>query len=296
MEQQIFNALILGSILLLFSLGLSLAWGTLDVLNLAHGSLFVFGGYLGFELGQLSGLSFVPVLVLVMLGCGTAAALMELIAFGQIRARTSNKRQAEFSVLVASLGASIALNQVIANRTDNLAFAPAGRLFEVQSYEVAGLRVTNISVLILTLAAVIAVALSVWNRRSRQGRAARAVAFSPATAQLMGINVRLLGLRIMFMSGALAGLAGVLLAFQISGQDVSTGATYMVAAFAILILGGVGSVLGATIAAYAIAFAETFVAAYGPGGYRQAVAFILIFVMLLVRPQGLIARRQSERA
>lgn len=295
MVQQLFNAVVLGSILLMFSLGLSLAWGTLDVLNLGHGALFVLGGYLGHELGRVSALSFVPVLLLSMLGCGVAAAVMEVVAFGQIRSRTANKRQAELSILVASLGASIVVNQIVSNRTQNLAFSPAGRLLQIHTYDVAGLRVTNIAIVIILLAGAIAAALAVWNRSSKQGRAARAVAYAPTTAQLMGINVRMTGLRIMFISGALAGLAGVLLSFQVSGENVGTGGTYMISAFAILVLGGVGSVLGTIIAAYVIAFGTTMVTANGPGAYANAVAFILIFVMLLVRPQGLIARRQSER-
>jgi branched-chain amino acid transport system permease protein len=296
MEQQIFNAFILGSVLLLFALGLSLAWGTLDVLNLAHGALFVFGGYLGSRLGTLAGLSFVPVLILVMVSCGLAAAFIELVAFGQIRKRITRKSQAEMSVMVASLGASIAINQIVTSKTDGLVFSPPEGLFTVRAYDVLGLRITNIAIVILAFAAVIAVGLSLWNRYSRQGRAARAVAYSPGTAELMGINVRRVGLLILFMSGALAGLAGFLLSFQISGQDVQTGATYMVVAFSILVLGGVGSVLGATLAAYVIAVAQTLVGAYGPSGYQDAVAYGLIFIMLLVRPQGLIARRQSERA
>jgi branched-chain amino acid transport system permease protein len=295
MAQQLFNAIILGSILLLFSLGLSLAWGTLDVLNLAHGSLFVFGGYLGYRLGTISGLSFVPVLLLVMVGSGIAAAIMEVVAFGPIRRRVANKRQAELSVLVASLGASIVLNQVISNATGNAIFAPSNRLFAVHLYHLWGVRITNLEILILVLAAACCGGLALWDRHSRQGKAARAVAFSPQTAQLMGINVRSLSLRIVFVSGCLAGLAGFLLSFQISGEDVTTGGTYLLSAFAILVLGGVGSVLGAVIAAYLIAIGETMVAAYGPGAYQNAIAFALIFVMLLVRPQGLIPRRQSVR-
>lgn len=296
MEQQLLNALVLGSILLLFSYGLSLAWGTLDVMNLAHGSLFVVGGYIGFVLGTETDLPFAVVLLAAVLGGGLVAAAMELIAFGRIRMRIRNKRQAELSTLVASLGASMVVNQYISNKTGNSVFSPGDRVFEVKPYDVAGVRITNIEILILVITVLVGIGLSTWIRKSREGRAVRAVAYSPDTAALMAINVRNLGLRTMFLSGSLAGLAGLLLAVRISGQTVATGDSYMLSAFAILVVGGVGSLPGATIAAYGIALAETMLVAYGPAGYRDGVAFALIFATLLIRPQGLFARRQSERA
>jgi branched-chain amino acid transport system permease protein len=296
MAQQILNSLILGSILLLFSLGLSLAWGTLDVLNLAHGSIFVFGGYTAYQLGESTSLPLLPVAVLAIVGSGTVAAVMELIAFGPIRSRMANRRQAELSVLVASLGASIVLNQAIANQVNNSIFSPSDRLFTAKRYEVAGIGITNIQLVILAVTLVTTVVLGLWVSRSKEGRATRAVASDPATSELMGIHVRLLRLRVMFVSGALAGLAGLLLSFQISGEDAQTGSIYMVSAFAILILGGVGSLVGAGIAAYVIAFAETMLVAYGPAQYATGVAFFLIFVTLLVRPEGLVPRGKSARA
>ena len=296
MAQQLLNAVILGSILLLFSYGLSLAWGTLDVMNLAHGSLFVVGGYIGFVLGTKTSLPFVAVLVAAVIAGGLVASVMELVAFGQIRMRIRNKRQAELSTLVASLGAGMIVNQYVSNKTGNGVFAPGGRVFDVRPYEFAGVRITNIEILILVLTLLVGVGLSAWIRKSRQGRAVRAVAYSPDTSALMGVSVTGLGMKTMFLSGALAGLAGVLLAIRISGQTVATGESYMLSAFAILVVGGVGSLTGATIAAYGIALAETMVVAYGPAGYRDGVAYALIFATLLIRPQGLFARRRSERA
>lgn len=296
MAQQVLNSLILGSILLLFSLGLSLAWGTLDVLNLAHGSIFVLGGYLGYELGASTTLPLLPVAALAIVGSGAAAGVMELIAFGPIRRRMEDRRQAELSVLVASLGASIALNQAIANTVNNATFSPSERLFRAQRFAFWGVGITNIQLTILAVTLVATVVLAIWSSRSKEGRATRAVAADPGTSELMGIHVMLLRLRVMFVSGALAGLAGLLLSFQISGEDAQTGSTYMVSAFAILILGGVGSLVGAAVAAYVIAFAETMLIAYGAAEYSTGVAFFLIFATLLVRPEGLVSRGKSARA
>lgn len=296
MAQQLVNALVLGSVLTLFSLGLSLAWGTLDVLNLAHGALFVFAGYLAYELAKSGDLPFIVLLAIAMAGSGAAAVAMELIAFRRIRSHFTVKRQAELSMLVASIGASIILNEFISNKTGDQAFSPGADAFNVEAFTIGSVRITNIQLIIVVVAIVVAVALDLWIQRSRHGRAIRAVAYDSGIAELMGLNVNLLAAATMFVSGALAGLAGVLLAVNISGEDVATGEYYMLTAFAILIVGGVGSIRGAIVAAYLIALAETAVTAYGPAQYRDGVAFLLILVVLLVRPQGIFARARFQRA
>ncbi|MDB5910800.1 MAG: hypothetical protein JWP34_4914 [Massilia sp.] len=295
MIAQLINALVLGSVLLLFSLGLSLAWGTLDVLNLAHGALFIFGGYLGYRIGLSAAWPFPVVIIVAMIGAGLAAVVIEVVAFGPIRSRIVNKRQAELAALVASLGASIVLGQLISNWTQNSIFTPSPKIFETQTYDIAGVRIGNIDIIITVVAIAVAVAVQVWVSRSRHGRAVRALAYAPRVAALMGVNVRLLAIATMFISGAMAGLAGLLLSFKISGETVSTGDTYMLSAFSIIVVGGVGSILGAAVASYVIALAETAIIAYGPSGYSTGVAFALIFAFLLFRPQGLFARRVTER-
>jgi branched-chain amino acid transport system permease protein len=293
--QQLVNAIVLGSVLTLFSLGLSLAWGTLDVLNLAHGALFVFAGYLAYELAKGDSLPFVVLLVVSMAGSGALAVAMELLSFRRIRSHFTVKRQAELSMLVASIGASIIINEFISNQTGNQAFSPGAEAFTVEAWSIGSVRITNIQVIIVVVTILVALGLDLWIRRSRHGRAIRAVAYNPGAAELMGVNVNLLAAGTMFVSGALAGLAGVLLAVNISGQDVLTGEYYMLTAFAILIVGGVGSIRGAVIAAYVVAIAETAVVAYGPAQYRDGVAFLLILLILLVRPQGIFARARVQR-
>jgi branched-chain amino acid transport system permease protein len=295
MTAQLINALVLGGVLLLFSLGLSLAWGTLDVLNLAHGALFVYGGYLGYRVGLSADLPFPVVVVVASVGPGLVAVLIEVVAFGPIRSRIKNKRQAELAGLVAGLGASIVLNQFVSIWTGSAIFAPGPEVFATKQYEWGSVRIGNIDIVITVAALLVAVATWLWVSRSRQGRAVRALAYAPTTASLMGINVRLLAVMTMFISGAMAGLAGLLLSIKISGQNVATGEIYLTSAFAIIVVGGVGSILGAAVASYAIAIAQTAVTAYGPSGYSTGVAFALIFLFLLFRPQGLFARRMTER-
>lgn len=295
--QQLVNAIVFGSVLTLFSLGLSLAWGTLDVLNLAHGSLFVLAGYFTYTLTTQHHITFAVVVVIALLGTGIVAVAMELLAFRHIRNRFRVKRQAELSFLVASIGASTVIETYITNKTDGNSFAPAPSAFPSHTYHIgSSIQITNIQIVILVVTAVIAFALDRWVRHSRQGRAVRALAYDPTTSSLMGVNVNLVAAGTMFVAGLLAGVAGVLLAVNTGGEDVSVGQDYLLTAFAILIVGGVGSIRGAIVAAYVVAVAETAVVAYGPSNWRDGVAFGLILLMLLVRPQGLFARGRFQRA
>lgn len=295
LSQQILNAIVLGSIYALFSIGLSLAWGTLDVLNLAHGSIFVFGGFLAYELSKLDGLPFVVMLLGGAVGAGIVAVCLELVAFRHIRGHFTNKRQAELSMLVASVGAGLVIDQVIANETNNQVFSVEGA-FSIHTYHIGSLSISNIQILIIVVAVLIGLALDLWVSRSRQGRAVRGIAFDPAICGLLGVNVGRLAIMTMAVSGALAGLAGVLLGVETSGQDVTVGHSYLLKGFAVIIVGGVGSIRGGMIAAYMLAAGETAMIAYGPGGFADAVAFALIVLVLLVRPQGLLGRVRAQRA
>lgn len=297
MLQQLINAIVFGSVLTLFSLGLSLAWGTLDVLNLAHGAVFVFAGFITYELTKDSTMSFVPTLIVASLAAGAVTLALELLAFRRIRLHFPARRQAELSMLVVSVGAATVIGEVVSHQTSEAAFSPPASAFSIHRYSLGGsVGITNIQILIVVAAIIVALALDQGIRRTRYGRAIRALAYDPTTTQLLGVNVGALAAATMFLAGALAGLAGVMLAIYLGGEEVATGQDYLLTAFAILIVGGVGSIRGAIVSAYLIALAETAVVAYGPSQWRDGVAFLLILVMLLVRPQGLFARRRFQRA
>lgn len=293
MLQQLLNAIVLGSVFLLFSFGLSLAWGTLDVLNLSHGALFVLGAYAAYKLSLSTSLPLIPITLLSIVGVGIVAALLEAVAFGRIRARIRNKRQAELGVLVASLGGATIIGQLIAIATKSQIFTQT--LVSPSQYHLGSLQFSNVDVAIVVITIVVAVVLQVAIGKSRQGRAVRALAVDPVTAGLMGINVSWLAIGTMFLSGALAGLAGAMLSFDSSGMASTSGDTYMLSAFAILVVGGVGSIGGAVIVSYALAIAQTAIVAYGPANYQTGIAFALIFLFLIIRPTGLFSRQLGLR-
>jgi branched-chain amino acid transport system permease protein len=293
--EQIVNAITLGSVFALFAIGLSLAWGSLDVLNLAHGSFFAAGAWAAYELASNVAAPFVVLVVLGMAVGAVVAVLLEFVAFRPIRQRIHNKRQAELSTLAATVGMGIIADQVISHATGNQVFSIGSATFTIQAYHVFGVQVTNIQIIIVATSLVVAWALSLWVAKTRHGIAVRAIAFSPPIPAMYGVNVARVAAATMAVSGALAGLAGVLLCVWVSGMDVSTGHSFLLKGFAIVVVGGVGSIKGGVLAAFILAFAETGVAAYGPGGLRDAVAFVLIILILLVRPQGIFGRQRAVR-
>jgi branched-chain amino acid transport system permease protein len=199
--------------------------------------------------------------------------------------------------LVAGIGLATILNQVVVNQTAAASFGVLPTAFTVTVYRIGSIVITNIDIIIVAVALVASCALDQWVRRSRYGRAVRAVAYDPTTSGLLGINVNVLAPATMFFAGLLAGIAGVLLAINLGGgEDITAGQTYLLTAFAIVIVGGVGNVRGVLTASYFIAVVETLIVAYGPAEWRDGVAFLLIVVVLVVRPQGLFARGRVQRA
>jgi branched-chain amino acid transport system permease protein len=276
-------------------MGLSLAWGVLDVLSLAHGALFVFGGFVAHEFSARWNVPFPLLVLLGVVGSGLLAVVIEEVAFRQIRARFAAQRQRELSMLAASIGAGAIIEHFISKETAANVFAVAPS-FSIHFYRAGSVQVSNIQLLIVGSLVVLAGCLDWWILRSRSGTAVRAIAFSPKISPLLGIDVGALAMMTMFVSGGFAGLAGVLLGVSTSGLEASTGHSYLVIGFAVVILGGVGSVRGVLVAAYLVAVAQTAIVAYGPGGFRDAVAFVLILLVLLLRPQGLFARKRVIRA
>lgn len=296
MPTWVLDAAVLGSIFTLFALGLTLAWGVLNVLNLAHGSIFMVGAlsaYVASESHVYSPWLLVP---LAMLASGGLAVALDLLAFRRIRSRSEDSHSAELSMVIASVGAGAVLVAIAQDFTDGgvRQVNPAG--FPVHQLEVAGARVTSVEIVIIAVALSVSAALAVFVRRSRYGRALRALAYDPYTCGLLGISVNRLSSMTMFVSGALAGLAGVLLAVHLGSVEAQMGEPLMLTAFAAIVLGGVGSVWGAVLGAFVLAFAQTATVVYITPSLQTAIAFATVMLLLVLRPQGLFAKARWQRA
>jgi branched-chain amino acid transport system permease protein len=294
--QQLTNGAVLGSIYVLFALGLTLSWGVLNILNLAHGALFMSGGLIAWQVTKAVDLPFVVLALLSAAACGIVAVVLDLVAYRPIRRRAANVQDGELSTLIASVAAASIPIAIAAKLTASQPVGLPDEVFTVTSTTVFGQRISNIGIAIIVLALALGLALAWFVRRTRTGRALRALAFDPYTCGLLGISPGRLASATMFISGALAGVAGVLLSVQQDTIDANMGAPLLLKAFAVIILGGVGSIGGAIAGAYLLAFVETLTIVYLSSSLKDVAAFVLILALLLLRPQGLFSREAWQRA
>ncbi len=288
------NAIVLGSVYALFALGLTLVWGVLRILNMAHGAIFMWGAMFGLFLANTLSLPLLGLLPLVMLCCGVLAVVIELIAFRPLRRPNVSEEDTELATLISSIGASIILVSAAEKLTRADILRLPASVFTVVPMEFGPILITSLDALMFAIAVGLSALVSFVLRNTKQGKALRAVAYNHRVALLLGINVDRLTTLTFFASGALAGAAGVLLALALSSVYYLMGEALLVKAFAIIILGGVGSIPGALVGGIVLAFSEVATVTFLSTRLRDAVAFGLIVVILLVRPTGLFGTRQAR--
>lgn len=292
--QDVLNAATLGSVYLLFALGMALAWGTIGILNFAHGATFVFSVLVAHVITREVALPLPVVLAIAMAVGATLSVLTQWLAFQRITNRAKNHRQAELRIIIGGIGVS-AIPLAIAQRVSGEAPFGVNTTYQPAVMELGGLRLSTTALIILVAGLGIGVGLTLWLRKSKQGLALRAIGVDAETSQGMGVNRDLLALGTMAVAGALAGLAGALLTIQLQAIAPESGDLLLIKAFAIIVLGGLGSMGGAVVGAYVLAAAETLVINLQFGTWVDAVSFGLIFLILLVRPQGLFGRKEVRR-
>ncbi|MFN8529492.1 MAG: branched-chain amino acid ABC transporter permease [Anaerolineae bacterium] len=290
--QQIVNAIWLGSVYSLFALGYALIFSVLGVLNLAHSAIFMWGAFIGLWSVLTLGVPVWLSVPIAMVGAGIIAVVLERVAFAPLRARNAPR----ISQLISSIGASILLVSIA-----QLVFGTEIQRFplgSIPTQTIAGLpfNVTPIQVIILIVALVLMVLLQLMIQRTRLGQRMRAVAFNQRTASLLGVNVGGIFTLTFFTAGALAGAAGVLFGLAYNAMTPFIGEQVALKGLTVIVLGGLGNIQGALIGGFVVAGLEVFSIAAGGSDYRDAIVFTLLFLILLVRPQGLVGQKEQTRA
>ncbi len=280
--QQLINGVVVGSVYALFSLGFTLIFGLARVINLAHGSLFMWSA-LAAALVTQAGLPFYAAVVVAILVGGSLAMLLEFLVFRPLRRR----RASEFSALVASLGAGLILISAAqqASNTQVLRF-PFG-IFPVMLYRLWGLRISVLQLTIVACVCLMVVFLVLLIYRTSYGRQLRAVSLNERTARLLGVNAPLVFLVTFFLSGALAGVAGLMIGVAFNSIHFLMGEPYLLRAFVIVVIGGLGSISGAVVASLLVGITQTIIIATPYSGLSDAILFGALFIVLLARPRGL---------
>ncbi|USQ75159.1 branched-chain amino acid ABC transporter permease [Ornithinimicrobium cryptoxanthini] len=286
--QQLLNGLFIGSIYALFAIGFTLVFGVLDRLNLAHPAVFAVAAFVGIELVEVAGLSIWLTLPIIFVVGGLLGVVIERVAFRPLK----NRPDATFAGLISSIalaGMFIALLQ--------WRYGPNTRRFPVDSFpsttfEVFGAQMTLLQVAILVISIVLMVALSLLVARSRLGRGMRAIAENPTAARVLGINVDRVTVITFAISSALGAVAGALFAMNVNSAQLGMGSAIELKGLAVIIVGGMGSLPGALVGGLLLGLAEVFAVQYVGSSWRDVIAFGLLFLILLVRPQGLFGARK----
>jgi branched-chain amino acid transport system permease protein len=292
LEQQFINALSLGCVYALFALGFTLVFGVLGIINLGHGAVFTVGAYAALMAIKHLGLPLGAALAVAMLAAGLAGAAIDALVLKPLRRRAAP----HLIPMIATIGVAIILNNGVQAvfGADNLRF-PLGTVPE-NALHIGGLSVTVLELAIIALSLALMAALMLVMRRTQLGRALRAIAESPKAARLLGINVERLFFLTSLAAAALGGLAGVLIGLYSNAIFPLMGQPMLLKGVAVIILGGMGDIRGAMLGGLFLGFAEVLSVAYIGSPMRDAVAFGLLFLILLIRPQGLFGKVVQRKA
>ncbi len=284
--QQILNGLVVGSVYGLFALGFTLIFGVNRIMNMAQGSVFMIGAFTGLYVVTALEAPLFVALAAAMLAGGMVSVLLDWLAFRPLRKQANF----EFSTLVASLGADLVLLAAAQKISKTEVMRFPFDAFPIVIFNVAGVRVQLLQLVIMAVAALFVVGLLTYLYRTKYGLHIRAVAYSEQTSRLLGINPGLINFQVFFISGALAGVAGVLIGLAFNSVHFMMGEPFLLRAFVVIILGGLGSIPGALIAGLAIGLIQTLSVAYVSAGVADAIVFSTLFVVLIFRPTGLFGK------
>lgn len=303
--QQFLNGLSIGSVYAIFALGYTLIFSILGIINFAHGAIFTLGAYFTYTLmggafgfnGLLANASLpiqLPFAVAILAGsalAGLVGVAVERVAFRPLRQRGADA----LLTVVSSLGVSVVLVNLIQYLVGAEIYTfPAGAFGNLPpsiNFGTAAqpIPIRTVQVVIFAVSVVILSILTFLINRTKYGKAMRAVAEDPTTASLLGINTDGFIVLTFFVSSFLGGLAGTLVGSSVSIAGPYFGIAFGLKGLAVIVLGGLGSIPGAVVGGLVIGLVEAFVPA-DQSAYKDAVAFGILFMMLLVRPQGLLGR------
>jgi len=284
LTQQLLNGVITGSVYALFAIGFTLIFSVHRILNLAHGGVFMAAAFVGYY-AVLSDVSIWIAAPLAAVCAGLLSVMVQLFALRRLRRQRRDVM--EFAALITTLGADL----VLVSLAQKLSGAQTVRFpfgtFPILFFDLFGLRISLLQVTILAAVGILLAFLLLYLFATDAGRQVRAVASNERTSLLLGVNPNVIYFQTFFISGAMAGIAGVLIALSFNSIDARMGEPYMLRAFVIIVLGGLGSIPGCVIAALFFGVTQTLSIAYLPPAYPDVILYSLLFIVLLIRPSGL---------
>ncbi|TCK60904.1 branched-chain amino acid ABC transporter permease [Seleniivibrio woodruffii] len=295
--QQVVNGLIIGSIYALVALGYTMVYGVMKLINFAHGDLVAFSAYVGLMFyTQLIGMGIIPqsmvvvmVFVLTAIVAAAVALLVERVAYRPLR------NASRLSAVVSALGASMMIqNGIMLIWGPNITIFPSD-ILPAASWTVYGITITFVQATMIIITLILMVSLTLFINYTKMGTAIRASAINQDVAKLMGINVNLI-IMIIFVVGAILGsVGGLFIGMYYRGISFNLGWIYGLNAFIAAILGGIGNIPGSMVGGYLLGLFTALIAGYVSSTWAEAFTFILLILILIVRPKGILGERVAEK-
>ncbi len=287
--QQLINGLQLGSIYALIALGYSMVYGIILLLNFAHGDIIMVGGYIALLIIS-AGISPLVAVIASIVGCVILACLIEKAAYKPLRSAP------RISLLITAIGVSFFLENVaqLILGADPRSF-PNTAVIPAVTYKIGELNISLTTIVTLVVAVIAMVLLTILVQKTKMGKAMRAVSEDTGAAQLMGINVNTTITYTFAIGAALAGIGAILYCCKYPQVKPTTGYLLGMKAFVAAVLGGIGSIPGAMLGGLAIGIAEVVVNALGYSTWTDAVVFVILIIVLLVKPTGFMGASMKEK-
>jgi branched-chain amino acid transport system permease protein len=295
--QQVVNGLQLGLVYALIALGYTMVYGIIRLINFAHGDVFMVGAFVGFfsittlANSGLGGWVLVPALILAIAVCTALGVLIERLAYRPLR------NAPRIASLITAIGVSLFLEY---GSSLKFVFGPNIRTFPrpfqvVDVLQFGTLTISNIQIIVLVVSVLFLALLQFIVYRTKMGIAMRGVSFDFDTAKLMGINVDLVVSFTFGLGSALAGAGGILFAMAYPQVQPFMGIMPGLKAFTAAVLGGIGIIPGAFVGALIMGQAEVLTAAFVSTTWKDAVAFLILIIVLMVKPTGLLGKRGTDK-
>ena len=287
--QQLVNGLSLGSIYALIALGYTMVYGIVKLINFAHGDVFMVGAFVGFYSITILELPFLPALLISMIVCAIFGVLIERIAYKPLRNAT------RIAALITAIGVSLLIEYGMIYIRGAQPEAYPKDVMPTSKIDILGVSISSQSLSIFFVAVVLMIILQFVVHKTKIGKAMRAVSFDADAARLMGINVNNTISATFAIGSALAGAAGVIFGVYYIKIEPLMGIIPGLKAFVAAVLGGIGIIPGAMVGGLLLGVIEALVSAAGFSLWRDGVAFVVLILILIFRPQGLFGKNKKEK-
>lgn len=288
--QQIVNGVSLGSIYALIALGYTMVYGIIKLINFAHGEIYMVGAYIGFALTTFFNFSFFPALILSMLLSSLLGVIIEKVAYKPMR--NSTRISALITAISVSLFLQYGMMYFVSPETRTYPSVLPNKAVKILGTN-AVIDIKNIYILLVTLVLMSILQYIIY--RTKTGKAMRAVALDMDASQLMGIDINKTISYTFAIGSSLAGAAGVLVGTYYNTINPLMGAVPGLKAFIAAVIGGIGVIPGAVFGGFFLGITETTVSALGGSLYKDAVAFAILIIILLIKPNGIFGSNQKEK-